>query len=147
MDAVIIAATAETLFDLTQDYGQRLAWDPFLRRAVLAGGAQEPAVGVHAVCTDHWGLMMETEYVSFKRPEVCGVRMVRGPWVIRDFVGSWRFVALADGLTEVKFRYHLAVRPAFLAPVVTAVFRRQMRRRLESLKVFAQKKSRIPPAP
>jgi hypothetical protein len=54
------------VFALTQDYPRRLAWDPFLRRAELIGGATAPDVGARAWCVAWLGLGMETEYVSFR---------------------------------------------------------------------------------
>jgi hypothetical protein len=33
--SIDIAASPERVFDLLHDYGQRLVWDPFLRRAEL----------------------------------------------------------------------------------------------------------------
>ena len=38
--AVVIKASASELFELTQDYGRRLEWDPFLESAELLGGAE-----------------------------------------------------------------------------------------------------------
>jgi hypothetical protein len=61
--SVEIAAPAESLFALTQDYQRRLAWDPFLRSAELLGGAARAGRGVRAFCVANSGLGMETEYV------------------------------------------------------------------------------------
>ena len=44
--AIEIARPQEVVFDLTQNYAQRLAWDPYLAEAYLLKGAAEPAVGV-----------------------------------------------------------------------------------------------------
>ena len=38
--SAVVDGTVEQVFRLTQDYGQRLAWDPFLRRAELIGRAR-----------------------------------------------------------------------------------------------------------
>src|SRR5579875_106262 len=81
-------------------YGRRLAWDPFLRVARLAG-ADEPGVGMRAWCVACYGLGMETEYVSYRPPEVVAVRMTRGPCLLRRFAGSWRFREVAPGVTRV----------------------------------------------
>ena len=61
--SVEIAAPAADLFALTQDYGRRLEWDPFLRSAELLGGVTGPGVGVRAYCVAHSRLGMETEFV------------------------------------------------------------------------------------
>lgn len=141
-DSILVRATPEALFALTQDYGRRLEWDPFLRRAELVGGATAAGPGVRAWCVAHNGLGMETEYVSFDPPRVAAVKMTRGPWMIGGFAGSWRFLPEADGRTRVVFRYSVKARPAWLArlmdPVLVRVFAREVRRRLEGLRAFVE---------
>ena len=44
--AIEIAQAQEVVFDLTQNYAQRLEWDPYLSEAYLMKNATEPAVGV-----------------------------------------------------------------------------------------------------
>ncbi|HEU4404417.1 MAG TPA: SRPBCC family protein [Polyangiaceae bacterium] len=141
-DVIDVRAAPEALFRLTQDYPARLSWDPFLKSAELVGAA-EPAVGVRAYCVARGGLGMETEYVSYAPPRVTAVKMTRGPWVLDSFSGSWRFdPAEGGGGTRVAFRYHVRTRPAWLRfllePLVSAVFRAEMRKRLAALKHAAE---------
>ncbi|MBA4064339.1 MAG: SRPBCC family protein [Isosphaera sp.] len=140
--SVEVSASPADLFALTQDYGRRLGWDPFLRSAELVGGAAAPAVGVRAWCVARSGLGMETEYVSYTPPRVAAVRMTRGPWVIGSFAGSWRFTELAPGRTRVGFRYALRARPRWLAwlltPLLARVFARDTRKRLAALKAAVE---------
>ena len=136
--SVVIGAPAADLFALTQDYGRRLEWDPFLKRADLIG-ASEPGPGVEALCVARTGLAMTTEYVSFNPPTVCAVRMTRGPWFIAEFAGSWRFVARSPHETEVSFRYLVVGRPRWLTPLLRRVFARDTRKRLAALKKAAER--------
>jgi ribosome-associated toxin RatA of RatAB toxin-antitoxin module len=144
-DSILVRATPDALFALTQDYGRRLEWDPFLRSAQLVGGATEAGPGVRAYCVAHNGLGMETEYVSFTPPRVAAVKMTRGPWFIGGFAGSWRFLPEADGRTRVVFRYSVQGRPRWmqplLNPVLVRVFGREVRKRLEGLRGFVE----VPP--
>jgi ribosome-associated toxin RatA of RatAB toxin-antitoxin module len=132
--AVLIRATPEQLFALTQDYTRRLEWDCFLKEAYLLGGAREAGLGVRANCVARSGLAMETEYVSFRPPAVAAVRMTRGPWLLKSFAGSWRFDEVEPGLTRVSFCYSLRARPRLLTPLLAWVFARDTRRRLAALK-------------
>ncbi len=136
--SIVIRSTPERLFRLTQDYGRRLAWDPFLKRADLLAGATEAAVGVRANCVARSGLAMETEYVSFTPPRVAAVKMTRGPWFLAGFAGSWRFKEEGAEATRVFFRYNVKGRPGWLAPLLTPVlglvFARDTARRLAALK-------------
>ena len=141
-DAVIIQAPMAALFELTQDYGRRLDWDPFLKKAELVDGAAEAGVGVKAWCVARSGFGMETEYVSFKPPERVAVKMTRGPWFLDRFAGSWRFEPAGEGHTRVLFKYHLSSKPGWMGfaldPVLHRVFARDTRRRLEALKRFVE---------
>src|SRR5262245_20281122 len=117
--STLIQATPEELFALTQNYPRRLEWDCFLRQATLLNGAVESGVGVCAYCVARSGLAMETEYVSYKPPQVAAVKLTRGPWFLERFAGSWRFREEGPGQTRVSFRYHLRARPRWLAFVLT----------------------------
>ena len=136
--SIEVAAEPGVLFDLTQDYARRLDWDPFLKEARLLDGAESPGVGVRAWCVARNGLGMETRYVSFNPPGACAVEMTRGPWFFRSFSGSWRFDPVGPGRTRVNFTYSLDGRPALLSGLLRFVFARETRRRLESLKRFAE---------
>jgi len=138
----VIAASADELFALTQDYTRRLEWDPFLKSAELVGGVHAAGVGVRAYCVAHSGLGMETEYVSFNPPRACAVKMTRGPRLLASFAGSWRFEEVAPGQTRVGFRYHLRARPWWLSwlvtPILGWVFARDTRKRLVALKTAVE---------
>lgn len=127
---------AEAAFDLSQDYARRLQWDPFLASAELLA-ATAPAVGVVARCRGHFGPAMDTKYVSFRRPSVAAVTLVRGPWLFESFSASWNFQERGPSTTEIRFIYAFALRPralrAFFEPVAAAVFRFEMGRRLSAL--------------
>jgi hypothetical protein len=140
--SIVIAASPGALFALTQDYGRRLEWDPFLRSAELRGGAAAPGVGVRAYCVAYSGLGMETEYVSFNPPRACAVKMTQGPWMIGSFAASWRFEEESPGRTRVSFRYHVQARPRLFAWLLTPVllwhFARDTRKRLRALKAAVE---------
>jgi ribosome-associated toxin RatA of RatAB toxin-antitoxin module len=146
--AIDIRAGADALFDLTQDYDRRLDWDPFLKEARLVGGATAPGIGVRAWCVARSGLGMETEYVSFQRPQVAAVKMTRGPAMFGSFAGSWRFKTVVPDTTRVVFRYHVTARPTWLRrvldPIFCLVFERDVVQRLEALKRFAETTELVP---
>jgi Polyketide cyclase / dehydrase and lipid transport len=100
-ESVVIDAEPTALFRLSQDYGRRLEWDPFLRSANLVGDARAADVGVRALCVSRSGWAMETEYVSFNPPRATAVKMTSGPWFLDQFAGSWRFEEVAPGRTRV----------------------------------------------
>ena len=133
----VVDAPIDQVFWLTQDYGRRLTWDPFLRRAELVGGAKTPGVGVRAWCVSRIGLGMETEYVSFAPPRLAAVKMTRGPRLLERFGGTWEFASVEEGRTRVTFRYFLGVRPRWmdgiLEPWARGWFSWETRRRVRAL--------------
>jgi hypothetical protein len=138
-----VRAPAEALFWLSQDYGRRLAWDPFLCEARLLGGAERAGVGVRAWCVSRLPRQgMETEYVSFRPPEVAAVRMTRPLPLVDAFAGSWRFAAAPEGGTRVTFRYNVRARPAWLRwvlePLMLGWFAWESWRRMAAFKRFAE---------
>lgn len=135
-----INAPAAPLFDLLQDYGLRLAWDPFLREMRFLDSAEEAAVGVRVWVRAHNGLTMEVEYITLRRPEQVAMTMTKGPLIFRQFSGAWVLKALSPERTRVTFRYHFAVRPAILAPLLDPVVRRVLSRDMEQ-RLAAFKKS------
>jgi ribosome-associated toxin RatA of RatAB toxin-antitoxin module len=133
--SILVRAAAAALFDLMQDYERRLAWDPFLREARLVDAAAA-GIGVRAWCVDQRGRGMETEYVSFDRPQRVAVKMTRGPWIFRKFAGAWIYDAVEPGITRVTFKYHVEARLRLgrLGDIVLArVFAREMDARLRAL--------------
>lgn len=135
-EKIIVNAKQEFLFDYTQDYNNRLTWDTFLQKAVLMAAATKAEKGVKAYCVSKNGLGMETEYVSFNRPRVTAVKMTRGPFLFKAFLGSWTFKALAADTTEVTFLYSFKLRFPFtiFRRFITANLRKNVQQRLRDLK-------------
>jgi ribosome-associated toxin RatA of RatAB toxin-antitoxin module len=136
---VEIVAPAESLFRLSQDYGLRLEWDPFVRELRFLDGATEPAVGVQVWVRAKNGLSMTVRYITVSRPGHIAMTMVQGPWMFARFSGAWKFRELEGGKgTEVVFSYNFETRPALLrwimTPMARRVLQRDMDERLAALK-------------
>lgn len=138
-----IAAPAESVFNLSQDYSTRLSWDPFLREATLLGDARCAGPGVRSWCVSWFGVGIETEYVSYNPPKVVAVKMTKGPWMLRQFAASWRFESVERDRTNVSFVYSFQVRPwlRLLTPAIAAFFKYEMRRRLVGLRKACELRS------
>jgi Polyketide cyclase / dehydrase and lipid transport len=140
-----IRASPEAVFDLVHDYGRRLEWDPFLKEACLLDGASAAGLGVKSLCTARngfGGLAMETVYVSFDRPKVAAVKMTKGPALLETFAASIRQDDVGSGRTRVTYRFHFSTRPrwlrALVGPVASFLFHREVRQRLEALKIHLE---------
>jgi ribosome-associated toxin RatA of RatAB toxin-antitoxin module len=140
--SILIRASQADLFDLSQDYALRTAWDPFIREMRFLDGATRSALGVRVTGRAYNGLSMTVKFVSFNRPDVVAMTMTDGPRFLDKFAGSWRFVPREGGQTEVIFRYVFETRFRWLRwllnPLFTLVFRRDLRGRLRGLKRGAE---------
>lgn len=111
-ETILINEKSERVFDFTQDYSKRLQWDTFLKRAELIEGAKNADKGVKAFCVAKNGIGMETEYVTFNRPKVTAIKMTKGPFMFKSFLGSWTFKEI-ENKTEVIFLYSFTFRFPF----------------------------------
>jgi len=126
----------EFVFDYTQDYNQILHWDTFLKKAELIEGASSADKGVKAYCVAKNGLGMVTEYVSFNRPRATAIKMTKGPYLFKSFLGSWTFKEINPNLTEVIFLYSFQLRFPFnlAAGFIKRNLQNNVRQRLRDLK-------------
>ena len=143
--SIEIAAEPESIFDLIHDYGRRLEWDPFLKEARLLD-KEAACLGATCRCVARntlGGLAMEAVYVSFDRPNVAAVKMVKGPAILDSFAATLRQERVADNRTRVTYRYNFETSPAWLRPVMnplcSLVFASEVRNRLRYLKRFLEK--------
>ena len=143
--SIEIRATPEEVFDLIHDYARRLAWDPFLKEARLLDST---AARLGATCrcvarNGFGGFAMDAQYVSFDRPDVAAVKMIRGPRILKSFAATLRQEAIDDGLTRVTYRYNFETRPRWLAwlfnPFCRLLFTREVKGRLRNLKSFLER--------
>lgn len=150
----IVQRPQEKLFNMSQNYMNRLSWDPFLRDAVLIGQQSTPDVGVSARCVARSGLAMTARYVSYSPPRVAAIRMTAGPLIFRHFAASWRFESIDEESTMVTFTCSFATWPRqlrmLLDPVVSLMLRAVNRRRLSAFARAAESQQefdRVGPQP
>jgi ribosome-associated toxin RatA of RatAB toxin-antitoxin module len=142
-ETVIINERPENVFDFTQDYNKRLSWDTFLKKATLIEGATIADKGVKAYCVAKNGLGMVTEYVTYNRPRVTAIKMTKGPYMFRSFLGSWTFKEIQHSKTEVTFLYSFSLRFPFnlLTKFIKNNLQKNVRHRLLDLKKSIENES------
>lgn len=136
----LIRREPEFVYHVSQDYGIRFDWDPFLEKLeVVRGDPNDPKIGTQVAVRSKLGMRMVVEFVQIDPPSKVAVRMLTGPKLIQKFAGSWVFRSQPEG-TEVTFRYVFTMGPfAWLTtPVATAYFRRVVRLRVEALKRYCE---------
>lgn len=144
-----IAASADYVYAVSQDYAVRYDWDPFPERIEMVGDASAPlAVGSEVRVRNKFGLRMQVRFVQLKPPGVAAIAMVRGPWFLEKFAGTWIFEALDPQRTQARFRYSLRARPRWLRwaiePLAARYFDAVVQRRLAGLKAYCERPSNAP---
>ena len=111
-------------------------WDPFVREMRFLDGAAEAGPGVRVWVRAWTGLTMEVQFTGFRPPASVAMKMLRGPWFLGQFAGTWLFKPDASGGTQVTFRYFFTARwlRPLLDPIIAWVFQRDVRARLRGLK-------------
>ncbi|MCR9144439.1 MAG: SRPBCC family protein [bacterium] len=139
---ILIRRSPEDVFDLAQDYGLRLEWDPFLSAMRFLDGAAEAAVGVRVWVRAKNGMAMTVRYIALNRPKSVAMQMEDGDSLLfAKFSGTWKFeAAQSDDSTRVTFVYSFEPRFAqfLLNPIISRVFQRDIRKRLAGLKHHAE---------
>jgi hypothetical protein len=116
-------------------------WDPFPESYKLLN-KDVVEEGVHVEIKAKNGLSMVVEYVSFNRPKVVAIKVIKGPWFIKRFAGSWSFDKESENISTVKSKYNISGNPewasAIITPVIQYVFGRSAKKRLVALKKYAE---------
>jgi ribosome-associated toxin RatA of RatAB toxin-antitoxin module len=135
-ESILILEKPEQVFDYTQNYSKRLSWDTFLKKADLIEGATKAGKGVKAYCVAKNGMGMVTEYVTYNRPKVTAIKMTKGPFIFKSFLGSWTFNEIPNNKTEVVFLYSFSLRFPFslFTKFTTNNLQTNVRQRLIDLK-------------
>lgn len=143
-EQIVIEEKPEKVFDYTQDYNNRLKWDTFLKKAELIDSATIADNGVRAYCVARNGLGMVTEYVTYNRPKVTAIKMMKGPFMFRSFLGSWTFKEMPGGNTVVIFLYYFSLRFPFniFSTCIKNNLQNNVKQRLIDLKVHIEKESK-----
>lgn len=142
-EQILIDEKTERVFDFTQDYNNRLKWDTFLKKADLIDGAIIPDKGVRAYCVAKNGMGMVTEYVTYNRPKVTAIKMTKGPFMFKSFLGSWTFKEISNDKTEVIFLYSFTLNFPFniLTKYIKNILQTNVQQRLIDLKYTIENQS------
>jgi len=142
-EQILINEKSEKVFDFTQNYNNRLKWDTFLKKADLIDGATIADKGVRAYCVAKNGIGMVTEYVTYNRPKVTAIKMTKGPFMFKSFLGSWTFKEISNDKTEVIFLYSFSLRFPFniLTKFIKNNLQTNVKQRLIDLKVNIENES------
>jgi hypothetical protein len=141
---VVIEASPEDVYQVSQDYSVRYEWDPFPERIELMHGATAIEEGGQVFVHARSGFTMEVEFVQVS-PVTTAIKMTKGPFFLEAFAGSWVFKPHGEYATRARFVYSIKARAWTLRPLSEPVMRwyfaAVVRRRLEGLKAYCERRA------
>jgi hypothetical protein len=140
---ILINAPCQIVYDISQDYAVRFDWDPFPDTLEMLGGASyEPRLGGLVFVRGKWGLSMVVEFIQLLPPQRAAIKMIRGPWFLAVFAGSWIFHEVCEKTSRVEFTYTLKLKnlpfKTLFETLASAYFARVSRQRLQGLKRYCE---------
>lgn len=122
-ETVVIQRPREEVWDFTQDYTKRRAWDPSILEAIPIPSDPLPRVRVRA----EGGLSAVFQYKQFDRPERTSLAMedVHSKW-IESGGGTWLYEPEGGG-TRWTQTNTLMVKPHWLSRLLLPVIQRRLR--------------------
>jgi hypothetical protein len=138
-----IDAPIDLVYQVSQDYSVRYEWDPFPEKiSVVNGSHGQMTVGTQVLVRSKARMEMLVEFVQIAPPKRAAIKMVRGPWFIAKFAGSWIFEVKGPETTIARFKYSISTRPTLLRwlldPIAGAYFHRTATKRLVGLKRYCE---------
>jgi hypothetical protein len=139
----VMPAESAVVFDCFHYHHWRKRWDSLVSATHVLGGAPCPYVGATTSNTGAgWlrGLAMQTQFISYRRPQVAAARMVGSTFPFSRWAASMRHVPDGDQQSILIYTYSFDTAPGGLRwvmrPVVNAIFLFQTRRRFERMRQF-----------
>lgn len=123
-ESLVIDRPPEQVWDFTQDFTQRSAWDPAIRRARVLVAAPVPRVEVEGAA----GFKAVLQYRQFERPLRTSLAMeeIRSPLIVAGG-GSWSYERLGQS-TRWTQTNTVVLRDTFVAKLVAPLLRWQFER-------------------
>jgi hypothetical protein len=144
---VIINASPDKIYAVSQDYSIRYEWDPFPERIELLHGARDIGIGVKTLVKAKSGLQMEVEFIQIDPPTRAAIMMTKGPIFIESFAGSWVFKAVDNHRTKAKFRYAIKTKkwaiPLVSEYIASVYFKKMIVSRLIGLKTYCEQSTTV----
>lgn len=138
-----IHAPRQLVYDVSQDYAVRFDWDPFPDKLEMLGGTSyAPQLGGQVFVRGKLGLSMVVEFIQIAPPERAAIKMVKGPWFLAVFAGSWIFHESSPNTTRVEFTYTIQLKnlpmKKTLEKIVNTYFSGVTEKRLTGLKRYCE---------
>lgn len=137
-----IDASPSEVYEASQDYSVRYLWDTFPEKIEILGGANQIEKGTRVLVLAKNGLKMEVEFVQVSPPATTAIKMIKGPFFLKSFAGSWAFKSSGNGATRVKFVYSIKAKRWAIPFVTDAIaswyFNHVIRARLAGLKAYCE---------
>jgi hypothetical protein len=91
---------------------------------------------------ENLGLKMDVEFIQLAPPTTAAIKMIKGPWVLQQFSGSWIFKPHLKDKTNAKFVYAIKTNwwsiPYLSEFLAIWYFRKIIELRMQGLKRYCE---------
>lgn len=100
-----INRSIDWLFNFTQNFDNRKIWDEQTIEISFIHDCIELKKGAKVKTKSKEGICMETEYLTFDKPNKISIKMLNKSSIFKDFIGSWDYTPIGHTKTDLKITY------------------------------------------
>ena len=124
-EEIVINRNINWLFDFTQNFTERKKWDKQTVEIDFFDASTELKKGAKVYTKSKEGILMKTEYLTFKAPDEISIKMLNNSPIFKCFFGKWNYFSTDNGRTKLKITYQFSLR--FPYSLITNIVSKKIR--------------------
>lgn len=123
------------LFDFTQNFEERIKWDSQTKAINFMSNESLLQKGAKVAVISNKGLKMETEYLTFERPNELSIKMTNTSPIFKNFIGRWDYQESSQSHSSIKitYRFQLKFPYTIISFIVSKKIRNNINTKLNNL--------------
>ena len=140
-EEIVINRNIDWLFDFTQNFTERKKWDKQTVEIDFFDATTELKKGAKVYTKSIEGILMKTEYLTFKAPDEISIKMLNNSPIFKCFFGKWNYFSTDNGRTKLKITYQFSLRFPYslITNTVSKKIRTNMSKKLYFLEDYISK--------
>ena len=140
-EEIVINRNIDWLFDFTQNFTERKKWDKQTVEIDFFDASTELKKGAKVYTKSIEGILMKTEYLTFKAPDEISIKMLNNSPIFKCFFGKWNYFSTDNGRTKLKITYQFSLRFPYslITNTVSKKIRTNMSKKLYFLEDYISK--------
>lgn len=137
-EAITIDRNINWLFDFTQNLSERTKWDKQTKQVAFCDGFERLEKGARVYTESVEGIRMDTEYLTFEKPNEISIKMLNKSRLFKSFIGTWNYLPVENEKTTLQITYQFTLRFPYtlLAGTVNRKIKNNLSKKLQYLKLY-----------